>query len=111
MRVLLGSLGFAVGLVFICWQTVVAAPTNITTTREVATPISTIITMREVLGGAYQISTLFVRASSPDLPKGLGITPTWGEITGYEEELAERAFRAIDSAAQRSRADTSPTWA
>ena len=32
-------------------------------------------------------------ASSPALPKGLGIAPQWGAITPYEEELADKTFR------------------
>ena len=38
MRVLLGSLGFAVGLAFVFWQTVVASPANPTTTKESRRP-------------------------------------------------------------------------
>jgi hypothetical protein len=42
MRVLLGSLGFAVGLAFVFWQTVVASPANPTTTKAIAPAISTV---------------------------------------------------------------------
>ena len=52
-----------------------------------------VITMREVLGGAVPDLDAIYQGLVAGFAEGLGIAPTWGEITDYEEELAERIRR------------------
>ena len=61
--------------------------------RAIDSAAQRIITMREVLGGALPDLDTIYQGLVAGFAEGLGITPTWGEITDYEEELAERAFR------------------
>ena len=61
--------------------------------RAIDSAAQRIITMREVLGGALPDLDTIYHGLVAGFAEGLGITPTWGEITDYEEELAERAFR------------------
>ena len=52
-----------------------------------------IITMREVMGDQVPELETIYDALVAGFAEGLGITPQWGPITAYEEELADRAFR------------------
>ena len=61
--------------------------------RAIDSAARRIITMREVLGGALPDLDTIYRGLVGGFAEGLGIKPIWGEITDYEEELAERAFR------------------
>ena len=45
------------------------------------------------LGGALPDLDTIHRGLVAGFAEGLGIAPTWGQITDYEEELAERVFR------------------
>ena len=61
--------------------------------RAIDSAAQRIITMREVLGGALPDLEAIYDGLVAGFAEGLGINPSWGEITEYEEELAERAFR------------------
>jgi lipoate---protein ligase len=61
--------------------------------RAIDSAAQRIITMREVLGGALPDLDTIYQGLVAGFAEGLGIQPTWGEITDYEEKLAERAFR------------------
>jgi lipoate-protein ligase A len=52
-----------------------------------------IITMREVLGDSLPDLPTIYEGLLEGLAEGLGITPEWGAVTRYEEELADRAYR------------------
>lgn len=51
-----------------------------------------VITVREVLGQVPDLSSIYQSLTS-GFAEGLGITPLWGDITAYEEELAACAYR------------------
>ncbi|MGO9628052.1 MAG: biotin/lipoate A/B protein ligase family protein [Xanthobacteraceae bacterium] len=61
--------------------------------RAIDSAAQRIITMREVLGNALPDLEAIYQGLVAGFAEGLGIAPTWGQITDYEEELAERAFR------------------
>jgi lipoate-protein ligase A len=61
--------------------------------RAIDSAAQRIITMREVLGSALPDLDTIYQGLVAGFAEGLGITPSWGEITNYEEELAERALR------------------
>jgi lipoate---protein ligase len=52
-----------------------------------------VITMREVLDGRLPDLETIYQGLVAGFAEGLGINPSWGEITDYEEELARCAFR------------------
>jgi lipoate-protein ligase A len=52
-----------------------------------------IITMRDVLGNRVPEFRTIYQALLDGFAEGLGIAPTWGDITLHEESLADRAFR------------------
>lgn len=52
-----------------------------------------IITLREVLGNALPDLETIYQGLIAGFAEGLGIAPQWGQISAYEEELAEHAFR------------------
>ncbi len=60
--------------------------------RAIDSAAQRIITMREVLGGALPDIEAIYDGLVTGFAEGLGLNPSWGEITEYEEELAERAF-------------------
>lgn len=61
--------------------------------RDLQSGAQRIITMREVLGGKVPDLKTIYDGLVAGFAEGLGIDPQWGEITPYEEELAERHFR------------------
>ena len=61
--------------------------------RAIDSAAQRIITMREVLGGSVPDLDSIYAGFVAGFADGLGISPTWGPITPYEEELAERAYR------------------
>ena len=61
--------------------------------RAINSAAQRVITMREVLGGALPDLETICRGLVAGFADGLGINPSWGEITDYEEKLAERLFR------------------
>jgi lipoate-protein ligase A len=61
--------------------------------RAIDSAAQRIITMREVLRGALPDLDTIYQGLVAGFAEGLGIAPIWGEITNYEEELAERVFR------------------
>ena len=61
--------------------------------RAINSAAQRIITMREVMGDALPDLETIYEGLVAGFAEGLGITPSWGEITDYEEELAERVFR------------------
>jgi lipoate---protein ligase len=61
--------------------------------RAIDSAAQRIITMREVLGDALPDIEAIYDGLVAGFAEGLGLNPSWGEITEYEEELAERAFR------------------
>ena len=61
--------------------------------RGIDSAAQRIITMREVLSGPLADLDTICQELVAGFAEGLGIAPTWGEITDYEEELAERVFR------------------
>jgi lipoate---protein ligase len=61
--------------------------------RAIDSAAQRIITMREVLGGALPDLYAIHQGLVAGFAEGLGIAPTWGRITDYEEELAERVLR------------------
>ena len=48
--------------------------------------------MREILRQVPDLATIYDGLVA-GFAEGLGIAPQWGQITAYEEELAERVFR------------------
>lgn len=78
--------------------------------RTIDSAAQRVITMREVLGGALPDLDTIYKSLVAGFADGLGINPTWGEITEYEEELAERAFRdEIGTDAYVTMLDAPPT--
>jgi lipoate---protein ligase len=61
--------------------------------RAIDSAAQRIIPMREVLGDALPDLETIYQGLVAGFAEGLSITPTWGEITDYEEELTERIFR------------------
>ena len=61
--------------------------------RAIDSAAQRIITMREVLGSALPDLETIYQGLVAGFAEGLGINPSWGEISEYEEELAEQAFR------------------
>jgi lipoate---protein ligase len=68
-------------------------PAEKLTKRALDSAAQRIITMREVMGGQVPKLETIYDALVAGFAEGLGITPQWGSITAYEEELADRAFR------------------
>ena len=61
--------------------------------RELDSAAQRIITMREVLGDKLPPLQAIYDGLLEGFAEGLGIAPVWGEISAYEEELAERIYR------------------
>ena len=61
--------------------------------RGIDSAAQRITTMREVLGDALPDLETIYQGLVAGFAEGLDIAPQWGQITAYEEELAERAFR------------------
>jgi lipoate---protein ligase len=51
-----------------------------------------VVTLREILGRVPDLESIY-QGLLGGFADGLGIHPQWGEITAYEEELADHAFR------------------
>lgn len=61
--------------------------------RDLASARQRIVTMREVLGAKLPDLPTIYRGLLEGFAEGLGIAPAWGDITPFEEELAERHYR------------------
>jgi len=68
-------------------------PTEKLAKRGIDSAAQRIVTMRELLGSRVPPLETIFDGLVAGFAEGLGIAPQWGEITAYEEELAERTFR------------------
>ena len=63
------------------------------TKRDLDSPAQRVITMREVMGDKLPDLETVQGGLLEGFAEGLCITPKWGAVTAYEEELADRYFR------------------
>jgi lipoate-protein ligase A len=60
--------------------------------RGIDSAAQRVVTVREILGHVPDLQNIY-QTLVDGFAEALGITPVWGEITAYEEELANRAYR------------------
>jgi lipoate---protein ligase len=60
--------------------------------RGIDSAAQRVVTLREILGRVPDLQSIY-QTLVDGFAEGLGITPLWGEITAYEEELALKAYR------------------
>jgi lipoate-protein ligase A len=68
-------------------------PVEKLTKRDLASARQRVITMREVLGDRPPDLATIYRGLLDGFAEGLGILPQWGDISAYEEQLADRLHR------------------
>jgi lipoate-protein ligase A len=68
-------------------------PTEKLAKRGIDSAAQRIVTMREIMGDALPDLADIYGGLVAGFAEGLGIKPHWGEITPYENELADKAFR------------------
>jgi len=61
--------------------------------RGIDSAAQRVVTVREILGYAPDLQSIY-QSLADGFAEGLGITPLWGDITAYEEELAATAYRS-----------------
>lgn len=67
-------------------------PTEKLAKRGIESAAQRVITMREIMGDALPDLKVIYDGLVAGFAEGLGITPQWGEITAYENQLADKAF-------------------
>ncbi len=61
--------------------------------RDLASARQRVISMREILGENLPDLVTIYQGLLAGLAEGLGITPQWGDVSEFEEQLADRLYR------------------